>query len=143
MIAFSIAVDPRGKGRPRATVRGKHATVYTDAATRKYEARIKAAAVKAVGDAEPLQGALQVGLRFRMAIPRSYPKKRRAAILAGTEAYLGAYDADNLAKAVLDACNGVAFADDKQVVRLIVLKTPAERPGVDIHIAPYIAGDPA
>lgn len=36
-------------------------------------------------------------------------------------------DADNIAKAVLDALNGVAYADDKQVVILESRKFPRVR----------------
>ena len=36
-------------------------------------------------------------------------------------------DVDNIAKAVLDALNGVAFADDSYVVELLVEKTPRTR----------------
>lgn len=137
-LAFSVAIVPRGKGRPRTAVRGKHATIYTDAATRAYEAKVKAVAEKAMGGAEPMQGPLAVSLRFRLPIPPSYSKKRRAAILAGLEPYFGGFDADNLAKACLDAFNAVVFGDDKQITRLMVIKTPAERGGVDVHITPDI-----
>lgn len=138
MIAFSIKIEPRGKGRPRATVRGAHASVYTDGKTRKYEAAVRAAAVKAVGAGQPLVGPLEVSLRFRIPIPASYSKKRRAAILAGSEPYFGGFDTDNLAKAWLDACNGVVFADDKQVCDLLVIRRPSLTPGIDARVTPVL-----
>lgn len=39
----------------------------------------------------------------------------------------GKPDCDNIAKAVLDALNGVAFDDDSQVVTLVVRKYPRVR----------------
>lgn len=140
-LAFSVSIVPRGKGRPRATIRrGKngdqHAGTYTDAKTRTYEAQVKGVAEKAMAGAPPMQGPLIVSLRFRLPIPPSYSKKRRAAILAGEEAYFGAFDADNLAKAMLDGMNAVVFGDDKQITRLLVIKTPAERAGVDVQVGP-------
>lgn len=141
-VAFSMSGDPRGKGRPRATIRrfksgGERADTYTDAKTRRYEASVKAIAEKAMAAREPIVGPLAVALRFRLAVPASYSKKRRAAILAGTEPYLGAYDVDNLAKSILDGCNKVVFHDDKQVVRLLVVKVPAETAGVDVRVELY------
>ena len=46
-------------------------------------------------------------------------------------------DADNLSKAVLDALNGIAWEDDRQVIDLHLHKTinaPAENAGVNIFI---------
>lgn len=43
-------------------------------------------------------------------------------------------DADNIAKAVLDGLNGVAFVDDSQVVALMVKKTYGLTPKVKVRI---------
>ena len=44
-------------------------------------------------------------------------------------------DCDNIAKAALDAIKGVAFPDDRQVVRLVVEKRlDRERPRVEVEI---------
>jgi Holliday junction resolvase RusA-like endonuclease len=136
MIRFSVKIEPRGKGRPRATVRGNHASVYTDGKTRKYEAAVRAVAVRSMAGGAPLAGPIEVVLRFRIPIPVSYSNKRRAAILAGQEPYFGAFDSDNLAKAWLDACNGVVFADDKQVTDLVVIRRPSMKPGIDACVTP-------
>lgn len=145
MIAFSIKIEPRGKGRPRATIRKskggeQHAGTYTDAKTRAFEAKVRAAAEKAMAGANPIEGPVEVALRFRIAIPASYSKKRRAAILAGQEPYFGAFDTDNLAKAWLDGVNGVVFADDKQVCDLLVIRRPSLNPGIDAQITPVTLG---
>lgn len=50
-------------------------------------------------------------------------------------------DADNLAKAALDAGNGVLWADDAQIVRLVVEKRYAPE-GRDPHVAVEIAEAP-
>ncbi|MDB5725721.1 MAG: hypothetical protein JWQ16_2475 [Novosphingobium sp.] len=136
-LQFSVAIIPRGKGRPRATVRGSHASVYTDSATRKYEAALKVRAQKVMAGAPPLQGPLAVSLRFRIPVPVSYSKKRRAAILAGVEHYAGSGDIDNHAKAALDAFNGVVFVDDKQISQLLLLRRPSEKPGIDVRVEPF------
>lgn len=58
-------------------------------------------------------------------IVRSMPKDRPRRI--DKEPDMFKPDVDNVAKAVLDALNGVAFADDRQVVALTVRKHPRER----------------
>lgn len=133
-LTFSLSGEPRGKGRPRATVRAGFARMYTDAATRKYEASIGAAATRVMAGRAPLEGPLSVSLRVRLAPPKSMTKRQRAAVLSGEAAYFGRIDCDNAAKAVLDGCNGIVWRDDVQITRLFITKTAAERPGVDIRI---------
>ena len=135
-LIFSMCGAPRGKGRPRAPVRGGHATTYTDPLTRKYEASVAAIARKAMKGRPPLEGALSVSLRFRLALPKSMSKRERAAILAGERPYFGRSDTDNMCKAILDGCNAIVWLDDVQITRLFAVKEAAEAPGVDIKVQP-------
>ena len=137
-LVFSMSGAPRGKGRPRATVRkgSSHATTYTDPKTRAYEQSVAAIARKAMKGRPPLEGALSVSLRFRLALPKSMSKRERAAILAGERPYFGRTDTDNMAKAVLDGCNAIVWLDDVQITRLFALKEAAEAPGVDVKVTP-------
>ena len=51
-------------------------------------------------------------------------------------------DADNIAKIVLDALNGVAYEDDSQVINLSVQKRYSEEARVFVHIEEFaIRGD--
>lgn len=43
-------------------------------------------------------------------------------------------DTDNIAKSILDSLNGIAYLDDKQVIRLTVEKWYAEVPSVSVEI---------
>lgn len=43
-------------------------------------------------------------------------------------------DADNLAKAILDACNGILWIDDAQVVDLHITKNLAASPYVELSV---------
>lgn len=131
---------PRGKGRPRTRVvkagpfRPAFATIYTDDKTRKYEASIREIAAAAMGAHAPFIGALSMSVRFRMECPKSMNKAERAAVLAGEMAYLGAFDLDNMLKAVADPLNGVVYEDDRQIVRCWIEKGGAEAPGIDVRI---------
>jgi len=44
-------------------------------------------------------------------------------------------DTDNIAKIILDSLNGIAYKDDKQVIRLSVEKRYAEEPSVSVWIS--------
>jgi Holliday junction resolvase RusA-like endonuclease len=43
-------------------------------------------------------------------------------------------DVDNIAKSILDALNGAAYDDDKQVVALMIHKEYSDTPRVDIKL---------
>ena len=45
-------------------------------------------------------------------------------------------DCDNLAKAVMDACNGIIWADDCQVTRLTAAKYTSQFPRLELEITP-------
>lgn len=80
--------------------------------------------------AQPLTGALAVSLVFRLPAP----KDRRAQQRGPTTRP----DVENLIKGLLDAWNGVLYADDAQVVALTATKAyaSAEQPeGVHVEVA--------
>lgn len=135
-LTFSMAGDPRGKGRPRLSTRGGFARAFTDPKTREYEASVRRIAAAQMQGRAPFRGALSVSLRFRLSPPASMSKRQRARVLAGEEAYFGRIDVDNASKAILDPLNGVCWADDRQVVRLFATKVAAPDPGVDVRIEP-------
>lgn len=140
LLSFSMSGAPRGQGRPRATARRGLASVYKAATDRRYESSVAAVARTAMGALSPLEGALSVSLRFRLPVPKSATKRDRAAYLSGEQAYFGAFDIDNLAKAILDGCNGICWVDDRQIVRLFVTKIAAEMPGVDVVVRAWAPG---
>lgn len=128
MITFTIPGPPRGKGRPRFSRRS--GTAYTPADTQAYESAVKAAAYHAMAGQPPITAPVSMGVIGYFAIPASWSKKKREA----AEWHTSKPDCDNLLKAVLDGCNGVAFVDDAQVTRLHVSKVYDERPRVEVTI---------
>lgn len=121
-VQFTIPGAPVPKGRPRFTVRGGFASAYTPAETRKYEACVRALAVAAMRGAEPSSAPIEVLMELRMQIPASWSQKKRVAASEGKVRATKKPDLDNIAKGVLDACNGVLFFDDGQIVALTVRK---------------------
>ena len=143
-IEFFVPGTPVGKGRPRAARRGAGVVMFTPEKTAGYEALVAAAASNAMrAEAGPLfTGPLEAVLEMRIPIPASWSKAHKAAALAGTELPTSKPDIDNVAKAILDACNGVVFRDDAQVVMLVATKAFSDEPGVLVVIREcgWIAG---
>ena len=137
-IEFFVPGTPVGKGRPRAARRGAGVVMFTPEKTADYEALVAATAAAALpGDAmahQLLDGPLEAALEMRFPAPASWSKAKRARALAGAEWHTSKPDADNVAKAILDACNGVVFRDDAQVVVLIATKAFSDEPGVRVVI---------
>lgn len=143
-IEFFVPGAPVGKGRPRAARRGTGVVMFTPEKTAGYEALVAAAASNAMrAEAGPLfTGPLEAVLEMRIPIPASWSKAHKAAALAGAELPTSKPDIDNVVKAILDACNGVVFRDDAQVVMLVATKAFSDGPGVRVVIREcgWIAG---
>lgn len=112
--------EVRGQGRPRLA-RSGHA--YKDAESRAYEQRLAQCWVEQSGAS--FDGPVKVNISVWRHLPRSKPKG------VTEEPDTLKPDADNIAKAVLDALNGVAWRDDSQVVAMSVRKFPRRRVPTD------------
>ena len=140
-IEFFVPGAPVGKGRPRAARRGAGVVMFTPGKTADYEALVAttaaaalAGAMRIIGTSQLLDGPLAAMLEMQFPVPASWSKARRARALAGVEWHTSKPDADNVAKAILDACNGVVFRDDSQIVMLTATKEFSEAPGVRVVI---------
>lgn len=136
MIEFTISGEPRGKGRPRFTRCGKP---YTDDKTKTYEQLVQHA-FAAAGGKHTLQP-VYVRITAYHGVPKSWNKRIRALALADDLPATRKPDADNIAKIILDALNGVAWKDDTQVVQLEVSKAFHAQPHVTVLIVPLVLDD--
>ena len=121
--------NPRGQERPRFGGRA-----YKTAEAKAYENGIAIAYRLAVRNMKPLEGPLSVNILAGYPIPASATKAQRAAMLRGEQLPTKKPDIDNVVKAILDALNGEAWADDKQVVSVTAKKVYAEHPGLIVEI---------
>jgi Holliday junction resolvase RusA-like endonuclease len=131
-IYFVVPGQPVGKGRPRASSQGGYVRMYTPAKTVTYEQQIARQATFAMNGMELLTTAINMRIVAFYGIPPSWSKRKQMQALNG-ELFPGKPDADNVAKAVLDACH-VVYLDDKQVTRLLVEKEYSFEPRIEVYI---------
>lgn len=137
-LRFTVDGEPRGKGRARFSNYGGVVRTYTPEATVVYENLIKLCAIKAMEEngIEPFDEAVEVLIEAHCGVPKSTPKAKRAAMLAGEILPTKKSDPDNIAKAVLDGLNRTAYRDDVQVVQLQVSKIYAIQPRLLVTVRP-------
>jgi Holliday junction resolvase RusA-like endonuclease len=103
-ISFAIEGEPVSKGRPRFSQRGGKVRTYTPAKTLNAEQAVADAfRAAAPGYTYAPDGAYQVDVVF----------------VSGTRRQR---DVDNMLKLILDGLNGIAWADDHQVLRTVAEK---------------------
>lgn len=132
-IEFSVPGRPVPKGRPHVTRYG----TYTPESTVEYEHRVATYWRLKSGQCFPPKAPLLVSVTAHFEIPKSESKKRRAALVGAPHVSRG--DLDNVVKAVLDALNKKAFADDAAVCRIIAEKDYQSEPSTEIVIMEALA----
>ena len=136
---FVVDGVPQGKGRARTFYNPKRGKMQsmTPEKTVLYENLVKISfAQQADKDArwfnkEPLS----MNITAFYPIPASTSKKNRQLMCCGKIHPTKKPDIDNVAKAICDALNEVAYGDDTQIVKLIVTKAyTQEQPRVQVLI---------
>lgn len=127
---FTVIGQPQGKARARTFLdkRTGRMTSVTPQKTKDYENLIKWSYKAAKGQSFGA-GAIRVGINAFYEIPKSFTKTKRTAAILGELRPMVKPDGDNIIKAVLDALNGVAYNDDKQVVCVFCEKFYSEAGG--------------
>lgn len=116
MMWFEVIGKAVGKGRPRF-MRNGH--TYTPEPTRIYEDLVRTMYRQKYKE-PPTEEAVKVCIMVWMTPAKSLSKKQQARELEHPP--MKKPDIDNISKIILDALNGVAWNDDKQVVSLEVVK---------------------
>lgn len=127
-IEFTVPGRPVPMARPRVTAHG----TYTPKRCRDYKAAVALAAKAAMRGKEPFEGAVHIILQFEFAIPKSWPKIKR--LHGGLVGHTSRPDWDNLAKSVTDACVGIVYKDDSQIIGASVEKHYGENEGVRVVV---------
>ena len=115
-IKFTAEIEPRPMPRPRFAL----GRTYAPKSIVEYKIMIKSAAMSAMKGNEPLTGELFCRMKF-------YRRFKSTSKRFG--------DADNLFKAVSDACNGVCYSDDAQLTAVTIEKhSDRNFPRVEVEI---------
>lgn len=139
-LSFTIPGEPVAKGRPRASVHGGVVRMRTPEKTVSYEAQVKWFALQAMESVDSMGRLLlanqpiSLSVRAVFGIPKGWSKRRVAACAEIPEFCVKRPDADNIAKIIGDALNGVVWGDDSQVARIALEKVYGDKPRVDVTV---------
>ena len=140
MIEFTVPGNPKALKRHRTFKRGKFAGQYDPSSGDKADFLAKAMQYK---PDKPFDHETAVDLTFVFPRPKSHYRTGKFAGVLRDDApvwHTKTPDADNLAKFVCDALNGIFWKDDKVICFLMVSKFYSEKPGVKIKITKAAGG---
>ena len=123
-IVFSVPGEPKGKARPKVTRTKSGASLtYTPDKTVAYEELVRLRFSEAA-EGKRLEAGKPVRLRIVafFGVPASKPKKTKLLMLQNLIRPTKKPDFDNVFKIVCDALNGLAYADDAQIVEAQITK---------------------
>lgn len=127
---FDIPVEPVAKGRPRVVTRHGKSLTYTPDRTVNAEERIKwhLRSLMKLDGRIPEHYPVSVTVDFFVKRPKkpkgSHPTTRP--------------DLDQYVKLLLDACNGILWWDDSQVVHIEAQKLYSEHPRIRLCVEPMV-----
>ena len=133
MIEFEVPGDVVPQGRPRFNSHSKAA--YDPQQSRDYKKLVSMYARRSKPP-DVLKGALIVHIDIFKMPPKSISgvKKNQEALKNETMRPITKPDVDNLAKGIKDACNGIIWKDDSQVVELLVRKFYSMNPRAVVKV---------
>ena len=116
-ITVTIPGEPVAQGRPRFSTHGGFPRAYDPKTSKegKQSVRFFVANQMEKDDLLPLEGPIMLHAQFGIKLPTSQERKRspKPRIWRTKKP-----DLDNLIKLVKDACSGIAFLDDNQIVKV-------------------------
>ena len=134
-VKFNVLGDPKGKGRPVFSRRGKYVSVRTPEDTVSYENLVKIEYRAQTDDFKfPDTSFLGMEINAYYSIPKSTSKKKALKMLAGEIRPTKKPDIDNVVKIIADGLNQIAYHDDTQITDIIVRKRYSDNPRVEVTI---------
>lgn len=122
-VTFNVEGKAQAKQRPRfSRISGR---AYTPKNTINFELWVKQCFMKYLEDKDitaPTEKPLKVKITCYYQVPLSVSKKKKEQMLNGDIVPNVKPDVDNVAKSILDALNGIAYIDDKQIIKLSIQK---------------------
>jgi len=139
-INFIIPGEPKGKGRPKFSRQGNFVRTYSPETTVNYENWVKICFQEA--KQEMLAGELKAKIRCFYGIPNSYTKQKKYDAMRGVLRPTKKPDIDNICKIIFDSLNGLAYADDKDIVSCTIDKWFDSNPRVEVTLWERVENEP-
>jgi Holliday junction resolvase RusA-like endonuclease len=141
-LCFELQGKPGHKARHRSRIvfpKGKKAFIhnYPDPNTAAYEKMLAEAASLFMRGKLPTTRPLAVLVHAFKEIPQSWSRRDKDEALVQRILPTGRPDADNYFK-VVDAMNGIVFADDSQIVDARCIKRYSDQPGLRIEVREFV-----
>ena len=145
-VKLKILGEPMGKQRPRFSNVNGFPKSYTPKETINYESRVVSEYKQNYsGMAFDYNDEIMATIIANFKIPKAHYKyhkktgttdldKEGQLMLKGIKRPTINKDIDNICKICMDALNGIAYPDDKQIVSLVGLKYYSEEPSVEITL---------
>ena len=129
-VYFTVDGAPQGKARARTFYNPKlgRSQSITPEKTVLYENLVKSSYTQQADSGWFDKKPLRMYIKAFYPIPKSTSKKNRQLMIEGKLFPTKKPDADNVAKVICDALNGIAYGDDTQIVRLSVEKVYTDEP---------------
>ena len=139
MTDFTVPGPPQGKARARTFYNPRigRSVSYTPDKTVLYENLIKSRYIEAADGIYDSQDPIRIRIYAYFEPTKSVGKKKRQQMLSGDISPTKKPDADNIAKVVCDALNGLAYHDDSQICEIYVKKLYGEVSRLEISIDKY------
>lgn len=134
---FTINGKPKGQDRPRFSTAGGTVRAYDTDESRNHKTYIKllaSTAMRAKGWRFAETEAIGMNIYIFMGIPKKKSKAFRERVVFGLERPTKKPDIDNIIKIIADALNGVAYADDKQIVYVQAGKHYGVDPRIEVEV---------
>lgn len=136
-IWFVVPGEPRGKARPKVTrTKSGNSLTYTPDKTVAYEELVRLRFTNAAPEGFRFDSGtpLYMIVTAYMGIPKSKSKRQKADMIAHILRPTKKPDFDNVFKILCDALNGIAYADDAQIVDAHIIKWYSNNPRVEVEI---------
>lgn len=135
IVKFTVAGEPKGKGRPRVVSRNGFSRAYTPKDTAMYENLIRVEyELQTERHRFSDDDMLGMFITAYYPIPKSASKKKHEAMNDGKIRPTKKPDADNLIKCFADALNNIAYKDDSQLVTVCCKKFYSDEPRTEVSI---------
>lgn len=134
MIRVEVPGTPVAQGRPRFARRGKFVSTYDPPKSRAYKQKVAICARASMDAREAINGPLEVTVYIYRQIQQSGSQRLKQAKLDGKIWPAIKPDLDNYYKAITDACTGIVWHDDNQIVKAHIIKKYSDRPRVVMEV---------